>query len=168
MYKNNWPEASNHSCFEHDDLFFCFCWASSNYEITCCLWNQWQQSSWVKREICAGYRFPCTLAVTCFIKQTCTCSTQWRIQTLFYYCMLACHGGCDITTLHQNVSHAVLGRSERLFHSLKCYENFVSFKLFINRYFLFRCFQNDCLNALFATNVGFLLQIQPIFWWQCV
>lgn len=145
-------------------LFFFF-WAFSNYEITCCLWNQWQKSSWVKRGICAGYCFPCMPAVTCFIKQHVHTAPNEGYR---YFFMLAYHIGCEVTTLHQNVSRAILGRSKRFFCSLKCYENFVSFKLFINRYFLFRHFQNDCLNASFATNVGFLLQIQPIFWWQCV
>lgn len=68
----------------------------------------------------------------------------------FFIPLFWCHVGCEDITLQQIISHAILGRSKRLFIPLK----FVSFKSFTTRYFLLRCFQGDCLNALFAKNLG--------------
>lgn len=35
----------------------------------------------------------------------------------FYYCMLASCLECDVTILHQDISHAILGRSKIFFFS---------------------------------------------------
>lgn len=92
-----------------------FCLAFSNYGIACCLWNQWQKSSWVKRGrfvqgVVAHNQWHASLS-NCHIQH------QEKDMDAFYYCMLASCLECDVTILHQDISHAILGRSKIFFIS---------------------------------------------------